>query len=51
MNASFADFFDQSANEFEVASEPSEYIPETPPPEPVEEPPPPSPVRWLPIFK
>jgi hypothetical protein len=48
MNASFADFFDQSANEFEVASEPSEYIPETPPPEPVEEPPPPSPVRTPP---
>merc|ERR1719453_1601420 len=34
MNASFGEFFDRTANEFEVASNPSEYIPETPPPEP-----------------
>jgi hypothetical protein len=48
MNKSFGEFFDNTANEFEVASNPSEYIPETPPPEPVEEPQAPSPMRTPP---
>merc|ERR1719326_2827185 len=48
MNQSFGEFFDTAANDFELASNPSEYIPETPPPEPVEEPEAPSPVRTPP---